>query len=79
MLNLLAMHQMYRFCSSLLAVRIKSFGFFPVIDKLASSQNNEVEKIFEMFGKSFMYKRKRIGPNTLPCGTPARMEDGLEI
>ena len=44
---------------------IKSFGFLPVIDKLASSANNEVEKIFEMFGKSLMYIRKRIGPNTL--------------
>jgi len=26
--------------------------------------------LFITAGKSFMYKRKSVGPNTEPCGTP---------
>ena len=41
-----------------------------VWNKLESSANNLKLKYFDELGKSFMYKRNKVGPNTDPCGTP---------
>ena len=67
---------MWKFCRSVLALWISSVGFSPVMYSVESSAKRIVLKFVNILVMSFMYKRKRIGPRTLPCGTPYSMCSG---
>ena len=44
--------------------------FSSAIETVVSSANNVTWRLFEIFGKSLIYKRKHIGPKMLPWGRP---------
>ena len=44
--------------------------FSPSQDWLVSSANNVAFVVSRQLGRSFMYKRNKIGPRLDPCGTP---------
>jgi len=47
---------------------------------LASSTNKTgIAFLFMTAGKSFMYKRNSVGPNTEPCDTPCLIVAQFEI
>ena len=41
-----------------------------VANTFVSSANILNDRIFEQFGRSFMYIKNNIGPSKLPCGMP---------
>ena len=48
----------------------KIINFLPLIKMFVSSANFMNESNFVTEHKSFIYRRKRSGPNIEPCGTP---------
>ena len=67
--NLLAINHLLIFVTSVLILVCKVFNFLSFNTRLVSSANS-LGFVDEMLAISLMYKVKRKGPKTEPCGTP---------
>jgi len=57
---------------------LQSSSVFIGRNKRLSSAKSLVEELGVESGRSFMYRRKRRGPRTVPCGTPEETGTGSE-
>ena len=76
--SLFEQNHLKTFDNSLLILLLCVWGFRVVNSVVSSAYVMNLIKS-ELFGRSFMYKRKKKGPNIDPCGTPVLMLSRSEV